>query len=57
MLSMLADSCPVQLPESPVQRNVGPVNGGGNSDLLKVETTALVKSGYMLEHPSIPHYS
>ncbi len=51
MLSMLADSCPVRLPESPVQRNEGPVNGGGivsreisgttlDSDLLKVAKTA-----------------
>lgn len=34
---MLGDSCPVQIPENPVQRGQGSVNGGGNSDLLKVE--------------------
>lgn len=39
---MLADSCPVQTPELPVQRNQGPVNGGGNSDLLKVAKCLVV---------------
>ena len=31
-----AETCPVRVPESPVQREEGPVNGGGNSDPLKV---------------------
>ena len=53
---MLADSCPVRIPEAPVQWGQGSVNGGGNSDLLKVENTALVKLGHMLEHPSMPGY-
>jgi len=40
----------VRLPESPVQGDEGSVNGGGNSDLLKVaQKTALVKSSYLLE--------
>ena len=34
---MVGDSCPVQVPEHPVQGVEGLVNGGGNSDLLKVE--------------------
>jgi hypothetical protein len=33
---MVGDSCPVQVPEHPVQGVEGLVNGGGNSDLLKV---------------------
>ncbi len=35
-VSTAADSCPVPVPESPVQGDEGPVNGGGNSDPLKV---------------------
>ena len=35
-MCMVAESCPVQVPESPVQGEEGPVNGGGNSDPLKV---------------------
>jgi hypothetical protein len=33
---MVADSCPVAVSESPVQRDEGPLNGGGNYDPLKV---------------------
>jgi hypothetical protein len=32
----VTESCPVQVSETPVQRNEGPVNGGGNYDPLKV---------------------
>ena len=35
-LSMAAEACPVPVPESPVQGEEGPVNGGGNYDPLKV---------------------
>ena len=31
----VSESCPVQVPENPVQRDEGPVNGGGNYDPLK----------------------
>ena len=31
-----AETCPVPVPESPVQGEEGPVNGGGNYDPLKV---------------------
>ena len=31
-----AEACPVPVPETPVQRGEGPVNGGGNYDPLKV---------------------
>ena len=31
-----ADTCPVRVPETSVQGGEGPVNGGGNSDPLKV---------------------
>ena len=31
-----AETCPVRVPESWVQPEEGPVNGGGNSDPLKV---------------------
>ena len=34
--STISESCPVQVPETPVQRKEGPVNGGGNYDPLKV---------------------
>ena len=34
--STIRESCPVQVPEDPVQREEGPVNGGGNYDPLKV---------------------
>ena len=34
--STISESCPVQVSETPVQRNEGPVNGGGNYDPLKV---------------------
>ena len=35
-LSMVAESCPVTVSESPIQGNEGPLNGGGNYDPLKV---------------------
>lgn len=35
-LCMAAESCPVSASESPVQRDEGPINGGGNYDPLKV---------------------
>ena len=56
-LCMAAESCPVPVSESPLQRDEGPVNGGGNYDPLKVSIIALIKFGHMLEHPSIPGYS
>ena len=34
---MVADSCPVAVSEDPVQRDEGPLNGGGNYDPLKVQ--------------------
>lgn len=36
MPSTMADACSLLVPESPVQREKGPVKSGGNSDLLKV---------------------
>jgi hypothetical protein len=30
------EACPVAVPENPVQRGEGPLNGGGNYDPLKV---------------------
>ena len=35
-ICMAAEACPVPVSESPVQRDEGPVNGGGNYDPLKV---------------------
>jgi hypothetical protein len=35
-MCIASDSCPVPVPESPVQGEEGLVNGGGNSDRLKV---------------------
>ena len=35
-MSMVTESCPVAVPESRVQPEEGPLNGGGNSDPLKV---------------------
>ena len=35
-LCMAAESCPVSVSERPVQREEGPINGGGNYDPLKV---------------------
>ena len=32
----VTESCPVQVSETLVQQNEGPVNGGGNYDPLKV---------------------
>ncbi|GAA0478959.1 hypothetical protein GCM10008985_38900 [Halococcus dombrowskii] len=32
----VTESCPVRVSEHPVQRDEGPVNGGGNYDPLKV---------------------
>jgi len=55
--SMASEFCPVPVPETPVQRDEGLVNGGPNCEALKVSYIALVKFGYMLETPSIPHYS
>ena len=34
--STACESCPVQVPETQVQLGEGPVNGGGNTDPLKV---------------------
>jgi len=34
--STISESCSVQVPETPVQREEGPVNSGGNYDPLKV---------------------
>lgn len=45
MPSTMADACSLLVPESPVQREEGPVKSGGNSDLQPKE---VVKSGYML---------
>ena len=36
--------------QTPFQGSQALVNGGGNSDRLKVKIVALVKFGYMLEH-------
>ncbi len=33
---MEADTCPAVVSQTPVQRNEGPLNGGGNYDPLKV---------------------
>ena len=33
---MAGEACPVPVSENPVQRDEGPVNGGGNYDPLKV---------------------
>ena len=33
---IVADACPVAVSESPFQGEEGPLNGGGNSDPLKV---------------------
>ena len=41
-LSTAGDSCPVRVSESPVQGDEGPLNGGGNSDLLKVAKCLVV---------------
>ena len=35
-MCITAESCPVAVSETPVQRNEGPLNGGGNYDPLKV---------------------
>ena len=35
-MCMVAESCPVTVSEYPVQREEGPLNGGGNHDPLKV---------------------
>jgi hypothetical protein len=35
-LCMVSESCSVAVSESPVQRNEGPLNSGGNYDPLKV---------------------
>ena len=35
-MCMVAESCPVTVSENPVQREEGPLNGGGNHDPLKV---------------------
>ena len=35
-MCIAAESCPVPVPESRVQPEEGPVNGGGNYDPLKV---------------------
>ena len=35
-VSIVAESCPVAVSESSVQGDEGPLNGGGNSDPLKV---------------------
>ncbi len=35
-ISTVTDSCPVAVSESPFQGDEGPLNGGGNSDPLKV---------------------
>ena len=55
---MVAESCPVTVSENPVQREEGPLNGGGNHDPLKVNhyKVALTKSDYMLENLSIQQY-
>lgn len=35
-MSTISESCSVQVPQTPVQRDEGPVNSGGNYDPLKV---------------------
>lgn len=46
----------MQVSQTLVQGCEGPVNGGGKYDPLKVNTIALVKSGYMLGILRIPLY-
>ena len=51
-----SDVCPVSVPKTWFQPGQGLVNGGSNYNSLKVVCTALVKSGYMLEHLEEAHY-
>lgn len=48
------EACPVPVPERPVQREEGPVNGGGNSDPLKVATHCLSKIRLYAGKPEYP---
>ena len=47
---MAAEACPVLVSESLLQRDEGPVNGGGNYD---PQHTGGVESGYMLGTQSV----
>lgn len=48
------EACPVPVPEDRVQPEEGPVNGGGNSDPLKVATNCLSKIRLYAGKPEDP---